>query len=446
MAPVKQRLSFAPGMTGPAWRFIPLAFARPGADPIPPAPPTPFDLRAAAYGRLLKNLLPRGLVWLLEESSVISRTLKGIANELARVDERALDLIEEIDPSTTSELLEDWERVLGIPDGCVLQLAPTEAERRQVVVQKLLARGGQTPAFFESIATAVGATSTVEELRPYVLRCGFRSRDRCYGVDYAFIWKLISGGSIAAGLTLPAPVFTVTRINHSGSLGAGTYKYRMTAINAVGKSIATAEIAGVASSGIFNQMQLNWAAVPGATGYQIDGRTGGAASFLVNVGAVTSWTDDGSIVPSGTLPPVDAPVITSVGQQSSLGGVIPAGTKLSYRVSALTALGETFASLPMGFTMPAGTDTNTAQVNWAPVLNATGFRVYGRVAGDERLLVELPAIAAGYAEDGTWLPHLLPPTASGRSDVPALTDKALSLECVERRASPAHTIVLFEYE
>jgi len=86
----------------------------------------------------------------------------------------------------------------------------------------------------------------------------------------------------------------------SGTLAPDTYYYRVSAINAYGETLASAETSFVlAATGGVN---VNWGAVNGATGYKIYGRTTGAELYMATVGAVTTWEDDGSITPSGALP------------------------------------------------------------------------------------------------------------------------------------------------
>lgn len=86
----------------------------------------------------------------------------------------------------------------------------------------------------------------------------------------------------------------------AGTLAPDTYYYRVSAINAVGETLASTETSHVlAGTGGVN---VNWGAVSGATGYKIYGRTTGAELLMATVGAVTTWLDDGSVTPSGVLP------------------------------------------------------------------------------------------------------------------------------------------------
>jgi hypothetical protein len=101
---------------------------------------------------------------------------------------------------------------------------------------------------------------------------------------------------------LPTPTsVSLSAATTGGTLAAGTYYYRVSAIDAYGETLASAEIS-VTTTGTTSTVTVNWSAVAGATGYKIYGRATGAELFLAKVGAVTSWTDAGSITPAGALP------------------------------------------------------------------------------------------------------------------------------------------------
>lgn len=95
---------------------------------------------AEAYARTLKALLPPGRVWRLESDSLVSLVFLATGDELARVSGRAVDMIEEADSSTTTELLEDFERELLLPP------TGTDADRRLRIVALEIARPGFRPA------------------------------------------------------------------------------------------------------------------------------------------------------------------------------------------------------------------------------------------------------------------------------------------------------------
>ena len=122
---------------------------------------------AEDYARQLAALLPQGAAWPREADTVLARLIEALAQEPARVDTAAHALLTELDPPQALEMLSAWERVCGLPDGCS-QPGETIAERREAVVLRLSAQGGQTPAYFSEVATLLaGAVCTVREYRPF---------------------------------------------------------------------------------------------------------------------------------------------------------------------------------------------------------------------------------------------------------------------------------------
>jgi len=117
----------------------------------------------AAYVRQLKALLPGGVLWNLEPDSILTALVSAVAGELARVDARSDDLVNEEDPRTAVETLSDWERVLGLPDACLTVIPSSTADRQAAIVRRLTARGGQSAAYFLGLAAARGFIATVDE-------------------------------------------------------------------------------------------------------------------------------------------------------------------------------------------------------------------------------------------------------------------------------------------
>ncbi len=132
-------------------------------------------MSAESYKRQLLALLPPGAAWPRDRDSLLVKLLGGLAEELARIDARASDLIRESDPRSTYELLADWERVAGLPDKCSRGRATTIEERRAALVAKLTMRGGSTKAYFIALAKQLGYDITIDEFRPFICgisRCG----------------------------------------------------------------------------------------------------------------------------------------------------------------------------------------------------------------------------------------------------------------------------------
>ncbi|WP_368565481.1 YmfQ family protein [Pseudoxanthomonas sp. UTMC 1351] len=143
---------------------------------------------ADRYREQLQALLPQGAAWPRRLSTVWSGLLSGLAQELARVDGRGVDLIDEALPDTTVELLPDWERVLGLPDGC-LPREDTMQARREAVLAKLNAVGGQHAAYYIALADELGyAGAWVEEFHPFTATS--LCTDPLNTDPWCFVWVL----------------------------------------------------------------------------------------------------------------------------------------------------------------------------------------------------------------------------------------------------------------
>lgn len=108
--------------------------------------------------------------------------------EFCRVDERARKLFEEVDPSTTFELLEDWERLLGLPDECDLVGSQSLQDRRTRVIQVLTTRGGQNEQFYKDLAANFGFDVDIISVQdqPPFLAGSSKAGDRLTNGDWAY--------------------------------------------------------------------------------------------------------------------------------------------------------------------------------------------------------------------------------------------------------------------
>lgn len=146
------------------------------------------DYTAQDFTQSLLGLMPRGLVWNPDIQGVQAETLALCAPTIQRVWNRATNLLVDAFPSTTYELLAEWENTLGLPDSCTGQL-PTIQQRVQAVVAKLLAGGGQSVAYFISIAATLGLTISIQQYAPSrvgVMKMG----DPLMGEAWAFHWQV----------------------------------------------------------------------------------------------------------------------------------------------------------------------------------------------------------------------------------------------------------------
>lgn len=118
------------------------------------------------------------------------------------------------------------------------------------------------------------------------------------------------------GASIPSPgAPTLTPSATGGTLpAAANYNYRIAALNAVGGTIPGPEAAANATTtGATSSIVVTWAAVPGATGYQVYGRTQGGEMLLATVGNVLTYTDTGAQAPANAIPTIN----------STAGGILP---------------------------------------------------------------------------------------------------------------------------
>jgi len=144
-----------------------------------------------AYRDLVARLGPRGKIWrAFDTSSGLYQTEDGYGPGLAFIHGRILDVLDEADPRTTDELIDDWERILGLPDPDDPTPPATLAERRQAAHATLIARRGTQPQILYDIAQAYGYESDVEIQVPTLFRADESASDeRAYDWDrWTFVW------------------------------------------------------------------------------------------------------------------------------------------------------------------------------------------------------------------------------------------------------------------
>ena len=134
------------------------------------------------YGTILRKLLPMGDAWATESGSVMAQVLDAMGGLLQQAHNRMMDLVQESDPHQTAELIYDWETHCSLPDTCAGQPA-TLAERRDNIVARLTARGGQSKAFYIQMARDLGFDITIQEHKP------FRAHSQCTAAINPDPWR-----------------------------------------------------------------------------------------------------------------------------------------------------------------------------------------------------------------------------------------------------------------
>lgn len=117
----------------------------------------------ASHAETLKRLLPP------VSYAIAGEQLQAELNSAAALLDGGMETVDllrrELDPSLTYDLLDEWEAAYGLPDVCAEE-SQTIAERRLALIAKLREVGGQTAAYYERIAVALGYTDArVSEYR-----------------------------------------------------------------------------------------------------------------------------------------------------------------------------------------------------------------------------------------------------------------------------------------
>lgn len=149
---------------------------------------------AAVHTEML-SLLPGGWIWPRRaDASLLAAMLEPMAEEIAELEATAEAMMDEVDPRTAYLCLGDFERVLG-PDPCGRDTAAmTVAERQKLAHQRWTARGGQSIAYYTTLAARRGVTITIEESRvsrANVLRAGQRLVN--HPEEYVWVVRLVLG-------------------------------------------------------------------------------------------------------------------------------------------------------------------------------------------------------------------------------------------------------------
>lgn len=148
------------------------------------------NLTAMDYARALRALLPFGRVWPRDDDTTQFKLMTALGYTLSRLTLRSNNLLVDSFPSTTIELLPEWEASLGLPDPCA-GASPTIEARRAQVVARFATSGGQSRAYFIAFAGALGYTISIQDFAPF--RAGVsHAGDPLYGADWAYTWAILA--------------------------------------------------------------------------------------------------------------------------------------------------------------------------------------------------------------------------------------------------------------
>ncbi len=117
------------------------------------------------YTNFLSAFLPQGRLWVAKnvEETKLRSLLIGFAGESKRVCDLFATYLEQLDPNTTDDFVEEWESALGIPDNCI-PIADTIEERRDNIILKLTSLTLQTEQDLIDLAAKLGFTITITHI------------------------------------------------------------------------------------------------------------------------------------------------------------------------------------------------------------------------------------------------------------------------------------------
>lgn len=175
------------------------------------------DDTPTAYASQLQKLLPPGRLWGdVDSGTTLRKLLTALGDEFDRVRLRGVNLVEETDPRTAAETIDDWERMLSLPDEQVTEIPVLLSARQVAVTQKLVGRGGQNYSFFERLCEACGyPLISIERFAESMLRVGSRVGDRVYGEVFAYTMKLTLGPPVGSYLDVDAFERVIRHVTHA---------------------------------------------------------------------------------------------------------------------------------------------------------------------------------------------------------------------------------------
>lgn len=136
-------------------------------------------------------------------AKTLSAVIEAEAAALIQAGQAADQVYDAIFPDTGAGLV-DWERVLALPDPCLVGIQQSTQQRVNAVVSKLGARGAQSKPFFIALAKSLGYDITISTFRP--ARAGeAHADDPVNGGDWDYTWRVnapeVTVTYAAAGVT-----------------------------------------------------------------------------------------------------------------------------------------------------------------------------------------------------------------------------------------------------
>lgn len=145
-----------------------------------------MDVTDDDYINLMSALLPPGPAWSADDPAII-----GAAPSLRRAHQRADDLMLEIDPRTTTEMINRWEKCCGLPDECIPTGTQTLLQRQNRLDAKVNLIGGINEVFYLEQLAALGKPgATITRYNKGPFKCTSTCTEAVYSTEWRYYWQV----------------------------------------------------------------------------------------------------------------------------------------------------------------------------------------------------------------------------------------------------------------
>lgn len=117
------------------------------------------------YSQAARQLLPPGRAWNAEDGSDQALYCDALGMIFAQQDADSVQMLANFFPATATEGIAEWNSSLGLPDSCMGPPA-NQAANQQQIVSRFISTGGQSIAYYQQIATALGFEISITEFSP----------------------------------------------------------------------------------------------------------------------------------------------------------------------------------------------------------------------------------------------------------------------------------------
>lgn len=178
----------------------------------------------AQWTNAIMAQMPRGVIWPRATSLNLYKYAQGYAPRLERAEASAGDLLLEMRPETTLQLIDEWEEYLGLPE-CVAEPVSNFEYRRYAVIEKYHRKGGLQAWNVQRLAEDLGFTVSVDEVFPH--HCLRGCTYPLWPQQYRYILRVTVTGIPGARMTCLDDVLTPLLIADARVLECTLNRYKL---------------------------------------------------------------------------------------------------------------------------------------------------------------------------------------------------------------------------